>query len=67
MKVLKFGGSSVASPGRMGDVAPIIMDAPSTERVIVVVSAFQGVKNQLLECARIAEAGKAGYLCLKKA
>jgi len=40
-KVIKFGGSSVATPERIRDVASIVLDAAKKERVIVVVSAFQ--------------------------
>jgi aspartokinase/homoserine dehydrogenase 1 len=57
-KIMKFGGSSVASPERIRDVASIVFKALKRENVAVVVSAFQGVTNQLLECARLAEAGK---------
>jgi bifunctional aspartokinase / homoserine dehydrogenase 1 len=60
MRVLKFGGSSVASPDRVRGVARIILDAARREPIIVVVSAFQGVTNQLLECARLAERGEPG-------
>ncbi|MEW6512022.1 MAG: bifunctional aspartate kinase/homoserine dehydrogenase I [Bacteroidota bacterium] len=57
MKVMKFGGSSVATAERIRSVASIILAAARRERVIVVVSAFQGVTNQLLECANLAEHG----------
>src|SRR4051794_33213878 len=58
-RVLKFGGSSLATPDRIRNVARIILDAASREPVIVVVSAFQGVTNQLLDCARLAEKRRA--------
>ena len=61
MKVLKFGGSSVASPERIKEVARIILNASRRDQVVVVVSAFQGVTNQLLECARLAEKGDTSY------
>lgn len=61
MKVLKFGGSSVADPQRIRSVAQIVLRAAKRDRVIVVVSAFQGITNQLLHCARVAERGDAGY------
>jgi aspartokinase/homoserine dehydrogenase 1 len=61
-KVLKFGGSSVANPERIREVSSIVLHAAKKDRVIVVVSAFQGVTNQLLECARHAEAGDDKYL-----
>ncbi len=56
-KILKFGGSSVANSERIREVASIVFNAAKKERVVVIVSAFQGVTNQLLECARMAEAG----------
>src|SRR5437773_2280121 len=59
MKILKFGGSSLAPPGRIRNVGRIVLDAPRTGPIIVVVSAFQGVTNQLIECARLAERGDA--------
>jgi aspartokinase/homoserine dehydrogenase 1 len=55
MKVLKFGGSSLGTPGRVRDVGRIVLDAHKHEAAVVVVSAFQGVTNQLVECARKAE------------
>ena len=60
MRVLKFGGSSLATPPRIRDVGRIILDEAAREPVIVVVSAFQGVTNQLIDAARLAERGDAG-------
>ncbi len=54
MKILKFGGSSLATTGRVRDVAKIVLEEAGCEQVVVVVSAFQGVTNQLLECAGLA-------------
>ena len=61
MRVLKFGGSSLATPARIRDVGRILIDRARREPIIVVVSAFHGVTNQLLECARLAERGDAAY------
>jgi aspartokinase/homoserine dehydrogenase 1 len=61
MKVLKFGGSSLATPNRIRDVGRILVDKHRREPVIVVVSAFQGVTNQLVEGARLAERGDSKY------
>src|SRR5438874_4234599 len=61
MKILKFGGSSLATTDCIRDVASIVLEEARREPVIVVVSAFQGVTNQLLECARLAERGDAKY------
>ena len=65
-KVIKFGGSSVATPERIRDVASIVLEAAKKERVIVVVSAFQGVTNQLLECAQLAERGNKEFQSIYK-
>ncbi len=62
MKVLKFGGSSLATPAAIRAVGAIVLDARRHEPVLVVVSAFRGVTDQLLDCARLAERGDAGYL-----
>ncbi|MBS4029299.1 MAG: bifunctional aspartate kinase/homoserine dehydrogenase I [Ignavibacteriales bacterium] len=71
MKVLKFGGSSVASPKVIKQVANIILSTSKKvpkgfprEKIIVVVSAFQGVTNQLLECASLSEKGNETYQSL---
>ncbi|HEY6895453.1 MAG TPA: aspartate kinase, partial [Rhodanobacteraceae bacterium] len=55
MRVLKFGGSSLATPATVRQVGRILLDARRREPIVVIVSAFQGVTNQLLECARLAE------------
>jgi aspartokinase/homoserine dehydrogenase 1 len=62
MKILKFGGSSLATPGAIRAVGAIVADARKHEPVLVVVSAFRGVTDQLLDCARMAEHGDANYL-----
>ena len=64
MKIVKFGGSSLATPATVRAAASIILAARRTEPVVVVVSAFHGVTNQLLECARLAEQGDEAYLDL---
>lgn len=61
-KVLKFGGSSLAGTERIRGAASIILQAAKKDRIVVVVSAFQGVTNQLLECARSAETGDKAFL-----
>jgi aspartokinase/homoserine dehydrogenase 1 len=64
MKILKFGGSSVADPERIRSVVAIVLAAAKRDNVVVVVSAFQGVTNQLLQCAHLAERGRADYQTL---
>jgi aspartokinase/homoserine dehydrogenase 1 len=54
-RVLKFGGSSLATADRVKEVGRIVLNAVEGIPAIVVVSAFQGVTNQLLDCARRAE------------
>jgi len=54
MKILKFGGSSLATTDCIRDVAEIVLKEARRGPLVVVVSAFQGVTNQLLECARLA-------------
>ena len=63
-KLMKFGGSSVANDERIRTAASIILNAAREGRVVVVVSAFHGVTNQLLECARRAEQGDRTYIDL---
>src|SRR6185436_17396989 len=57
MRVLKFGGSSLATPERIQTVARIVLDEARKEPIVLVVSAFQGITNQLIECAQLAERG----------
>jgi bifunctional aspartokinase / homoserine dehydrogenase 1 len=61
MRVLKFGGSSLATSDRIRGVVRIVLDEARKEPLIVVVSAFQGITNQLIDCARLAERGEARY------
>ncbi len=61
MKILKFGGSSLSTPATIREVGRILLGARRREPVIAVVSAFQGVTNQLLECARLAERADGSY------
>jgi aspartokinase/homoserine dehydrogenase 1 len=61
MRVLKFGGSSLATPRRIRAVGRIVLDTHRRESIVVVVSAFQGVTNELVACARLAERGDAKY------
>jgi aspartokinase/homoserine dehydrogenase 1 len=61
VKILKFGGSSLSTPATIRLVGRILLGARRREPVIGVVSAFQGVTNQLLECARLAERADASF------
>ncbi len=54
MKILKFGGTSVGSPDAVRALVGIVKD--SGERIIVV-SAFSGITDSLLEAAKLASGG----------
>ena len=51
MRVLKFGGSSLATAQRFIDVANIIKDKSQSSKLAIVVSAPQGVTNHLVAMA----------------
>ena len=60
MKLLKFGGSSVATPARVRSVIEIIKPYLSGE-VAVVFSAFGGVTDELIEISKMALEGNEQY------
>jgi bifunctional aspartokinase / homoserine dehydrogenase 1 len=63
MKVLKFGGSSVANPKRIEGIVEILKAYYSKgEKFAVVFSAFGGVTDSLIEMARLAADGNESYL-----
>ncbi|MDX2246602.1 MAG: bifunctional aspartate kinase/homoserine dehydrogenase I [Bacteroidia bacterium] len=63
MKILKFGGSSVASPERIDHVAKIIQNLHRQgEKIAVVVSAMGGMTDKLIEMSKLAAAGNLAYL-----
>ena len=59
MKVLKFGGSSVSTPERIREVKRIIESQPLPG--IIVISAFQGVTDQLYTISELASSGNTEY------
>ncbi len=62
MKVLKFGGSSVAKPERIEGIIEILKSYYSKgEKFAVVFSAFGGVTDTLIEMATLAAAGDESY------
>jgi bifunctional aspartokinase / homoserine dehydrogenase 1 len=64
MKVLKFGGSSLANSVNIGRVAEIVKGAARSNKCIVVLSAMQGITDKLVEAGRSAERGDDGCLAL---
>lgn len=61
MRIIKFGGSSVGSPEALERVLTIIEEKQKKERIVVVVSAFRGVTDQLLDMAALAERSDNSY------
>src|SRR5947207_5227508 len=61
MKVLKFGGTSVASTEIIEKVIDIIKEKLNEESLVVVISALGGTTDALLECGKLAAAGNEGY------
>jgi aspartokinase/homoserine dehydrogenase 1 len=64
MKVLKFGGSSVGTPECIRQVKQIINS--QTEPSVIVVSAFQGVTDQLIRISILARDGNEEYKSILK-
>jgi bifunctional aspartokinase / homoserine dehydrogenase 1 len=61
MKVMKFGGSSLADSERIRSVAAIVREEMRHDPVAVVLSAMKGVTDSLISAARSAELGDRGY------
>ncbi len=61
MQVLKFGGTSVANAENINKVVSIVDHALQRDRTIVVVSAFGGVTDMLLQCGSLAATGDESY------
>ncbi|MBT1702404.1 bifunctional aspartate kinase/homoserine dehydrogenase I [Chryseosolibacter indicus] len=60
MKVLKFGGSSVATPPRIQNVIEVLKPYLK-EEIAVVFSAFGGITDTLIQISTLALEGKAAY------
>ncbi len=63
MPVMKFGGSSLASAGRIRNAADIVVSSiqENSSLPVVVVSAMKGVTNTLISASRQAEKGTTSY------
>lgn len=57
MRVLKFGGSSLASVQRFAEVAQIVQQQSNSDSICLVLSAPQGVTNTLVELTDLAYLG----------
>jgi aspartokinase/homoserine dehydrogenase 1 len=65
MRVVKFGGSSVGTPSMIERILSICNDTERPRPNVVVVSAFQGITNSLLELAekaQLQDEGAQGYV-----
>ncbi len=61
MQVLKFGGTSVATPKNIELIRKILDEKTAKSDVVVVVSAFGGITSLLLECGQLAADGDENY------
>ena len=61
MKILKFGGSSIATPERLSAVMNLIATAERESQIAVVVSAFGGITDQLIRMIEKAGDGDESY------
>lgn len=61
MQVLKFGGSSVGNAENINKVVALVRQALTKDRIILVVSAFGGVTDLLIQAAVAAAAGDESY------
>ncbi|KPQ18896.1 MAG: bifunctional aspartokinase / homoserine dehydrogenase ThrA [Algoriphagus marincola HL-49] len=61
MKIIKFGGSSIANPDSIKQVFSIIQDKLKRQEIAVIFSAFGGVTETLLTIAKMAREGDQVY------
>ncbi len=61
MKVLKFGGSSVANAENIEKVVKIVSDSLKGSQCAIVLSAMQGVTDLLIETGNLAETGDESF------
>lgn len=66
MKVLKFGGSSVANAANMNKVIDIVLRVAKQEKTVLVVSAMGGVTDSLLKAGDLSSKGDETYKVLLK-
>ncbi|HLP30575.1 MAG TPA: hypothetical protein VK150_04380, partial [Geothrix sp.] len=62
IRVMKFGGTSLADADRFRDVAGLVAEARKTHRVCVVASAMAGITNLLLHGGRVPDRAGADRL-----
>lgn len=64
MRVLKFGGSSVANAANIDKVVSIVLRKSGTDKIAIVVSALGGVTDSLLKTASLAATADETYKVL---
>ncbi|PVX27641.1 MAG: aspartate kinase, partial [Candidatus Bathyarchaeum sp.] len=60
--VMKFGGSSVANGEKIRHVASLLAKSSKDNGVVGVVSALEGITNQLIQAAEMANKGKREFI-----
>ena len=61
MQVLKFGGSSVANAVTINKVIAIVKEKVKEDTTVIIVSAFGGITDILLQCSQLAAEGNETY------
>ena len=61
MRVLKFGGTSVANAENINKVVAIVKESAKKDKTIIVVSALGGITDLLLSAAFLAADGNEQY------
>ncbi len=61
MYILKFGGSSVASPETIKQVKSIVNSRYKNEQLLLIVSAFSGITDHIITTGKLAAEGFIGY------
>src|ERR1035437_4033731 len=66
MRVIKFGGTSVQKAVNINKAKAIIIDKIADDKLLIVVSAFGGVTNKLIEVSNLAAKGDNTYMTILK-
>lgn len=61
MRVIKFGGTSIGTVSRFKNVIKIISERLEKDRIIVVISAIEGVTNKIVSAIELARSGNKEY------
>ena len=68
MKIMKFGGTSVAHASNINKVVDIVLESfKKKENIVIVVSAFSGITDDLIMLANLASKGDLKYETIFKA